>query len=158
MDPATFAIELGILAVRGFGDMGKRARDAMIRDRFIAAQLVQRVASTFRWGFFGYAHSGHCGSLPSVGESFRTGAELGAGRDQDSLGEYDDSQDLGVLQADSQELMVCTVMNSRAPTPVVGVIPRNVETQRKVGNGEGQLAPLEAISSLVTLPGGPAGG
>ena len=31
MDPATFATELGILAVRGFGDM-------MIRDKFIAAQ------------------------------------------------------------------------------------------------------------------------
>ena len=38
MDPATFATELGILAVRGFGDMGKRARDAMIRDQFIAGQ------------------------------------------------------------------------------------------------------------------------
>ena len=38
MDPATFAIELEILAVRGFGDMGKRARDWMIRDKFIAAQ------------------------------------------------------------------------------------------------------------------------
>ena len=32
MDPATFATEL-----RGFGDMGKHARDWMIRDRFIAA-------------------------------------------------------------------------------------------------------------------------
>ena len=38
MDPATFATELEILAVRGFGDMGKRARDWMIRDRFIAPQ------------------------------------------------------------------------------------------------------------------------
>ena len=38
VDPATFATDLGILAVRGFGDMGKRARDSMIRDRFIAAQ------------------------------------------------------------------------------------------------------------------------
>ena len=36
------------------------------------------------------------------------------------------------------------------PVPVVGVIPRNIETQRKVGNGDGQLAPLEVISSLVT--------
>ena len=27
VDPAMFATELGILAVRGFGDMGKRARD-----------------------------------------------------------------------------------------------------------------------------------
>ena len=38
MDPATFATELGTLAARGFGDMGKRAREAMIRDKFIAAQ------------------------------------------------------------------------------------------------------------------------
>ena len=38
MDLATFATELGILAVRGFGDMGKRARDSMVRDKFIAAQ------------------------------------------------------------------------------------------------------------------------
>ena len=38
MVPATFATKLGILAVRGFGDMGKRAPDTMIRDKFIAAQ------------------------------------------------------------------------------------------------------------------------
>ena len=38
MDPATFATELGILALRGFGDMNKRARDVMIRDKFIAGQ------------------------------------------------------------------------------------------------------------------------
>ena len=38
MDPATFATELGTLAALGYGDMGKRARDAMIRDKFIAAQ------------------------------------------------------------------------------------------------------------------------
>ena len=32
-DLATFATELGIiLAVRGFGDMGKRARDSMVRE------------------------------------------------------------------------------------------------------------------------------
>ena len=38
MDPAAFATELEILAVRGFGDMGKCARNLMVRDRFIAAQ------------------------------------------------------------------------------------------------------------------------
>ena len=38
MDPATFATELGILAVCGFADMGERARDLMIRNKFIAAQ------------------------------------------------------------------------------------------------------------------------
>ena len=38
VDPATFAMELGTLAVRGFEDMGERACDLMIRNKFIAAQ------------------------------------------------------------------------------------------------------------------------
>ena len=38
MDPATFATELEILAVRGFGDMGTGARNRMVRDKFIADQ------------------------------------------------------------------------------------------------------------------------
>ena len=38
VDPATFDTELGILAMRGLGDMGKRDRDSMIADRVIAAQ------------------------------------------------------------------------------------------------------------------------
>ena len=37
-DSATFATELEILAVRGFGDMGTCARNQMVRDRFIADQ------------------------------------------------------------------------------------------------------------------------
>ena len=41
-------------------------------------------------------------------------------------------------------------MDSRVPVPVVSVIPSDVGTQRKVGNGDSQLAPLEVISSLVT--------
>ena len=38
LDPATFATELGILALRGFADMKEKARDLMIRRKFIAAQ------------------------------------------------------------------------------------------------------------------------
>ena len=38
MDPATFATELGILAMRGFENMGECARDLMVRNKFIAAQ------------------------------------------------------------------------------------------------------------------------
>ena len=38
VDPATFATELGILAMRGFADMGERARDLMIHNKFIGAQ------------------------------------------------------------------------------------------------------------------------
>ena len=38
VDPATFATELGIMAVRGFADMNRKARNLMIRNTFIAAQ------------------------------------------------------------------------------------------------------------------------
>ena len=38
LDPATFATELGILALRGFSDMKEKARDLMVRNKFIAAQ------------------------------------------------------------------------------------------------------------------------
>ena len=38
VDPATFATVLGILAVRGFENMGECARDLMVRNKFIAAQ------------------------------------------------------------------------------------------------------------------------
>ena len=38
VDPATFATELGILAVRGFENMGERARGLMVRNKFIATQ------------------------------------------------------------------------------------------------------------------------
>ena len=49
-----------------------------------------------------------------------------------------------------QELPACSGMNSHVPGPVVGVDPRSEETPRKVEEGDGQLASLEAISSLVT--------
>ena len=38
LDPATFATDLGILAIQGFEDMKEQARDTMIRDTFIAGQ------------------------------------------------------------------------------------------------------------------------
>ena len=38
VDPATFAMELGILAVRGFADMNRKAWDLMIRNKFIVVQ------------------------------------------------------------------------------------------------------------------------
>ena len=37
-DPAMFATELGILALRGLSDMKEKARDLMVRDTFIACQ------------------------------------------------------------------------------------------------------------------------
>ena len=38
LDPTTFAMELGILALRGFADMKEKARDLMVCNKFIAAQ------------------------------------------------------------------------------------------------------------------------
>ena len=38
LDPATFATEFGILALRGFSNMKEKARDLMVRNKFIASQ------------------------------------------------------------------------------------------------------------------------
>ena len=38
LDPATFATDLGMLAIQGFSDMKEQARDIAIRDTFIAGQ------------------------------------------------------------------------------------------------------------------------
>ena len=38
LDPPTFATELGILALRGFSNMKEKARDLMVRNKFIASQ------------------------------------------------------------------------------------------------------------------------
>ena len=56
----------------------------------------------------------------------------------------------GRVRTKMQELPACSGMNSRVPGPMVGVDPRSEETPRKVEEGDGQLASLEAISSLVT--------
>ena len=69
VDPATFAMELGILAVRGFGDM--------VKDKFIAAQRNCRLRRQLDFGFFGCFYPGYCRQLPSVEESFGAGIELG---------------------------------------------------------------------------------
>ena len=70
MDPATFATELGILAVRGFGDMGKHARDLMVRKKIIAAQQGCELRPVSGWRFFGCSHAGDSRQLPSVGKPF----------------------------------------------------------------------------------------
>ena len=69
LDPATFATELGILAVRGFADMNEKARDLMIRNKFIAAQRSCGSASSSRWGRGGGFNWKHCGYLPDLGKS-----------------------------------------------------------------------------------------
>ena len=150
MDPATFATELEILAVRRFGDMGKRARNWMIRDRFIAAQ----------WS------CGLCRHLDSVlpdtpirdivdrcrvweSHSELKGSGSGVDVDQDTLGRCGDSREPGSLRSDSLEPIEYPVVDSRVPVPVANVSQSEVVTQRKEGNVCSQISPLNIISSLV---------
>ena len=72
-----------------------------------------------------------------------------AGRDWDSLGESDESRNVRCLQTKLQELPACSGMGSRVPVSVVGVDSGRAGNPQKVEKGDGQLAPLEAISSLV---------
>ena len=73
-----------------------------------------------------------------------------AGQGRDSLGESDESRNVRCLRTELQELPACSGMGSRVPVSVVGVDSRSAGTPRKVEKGDGQLAPLEAISSLAT--------
>ena len=139
MDPAMFATELCTLAARGFGDMGKRARDAMIRDKFIAAQ----------------PHCGlrrHLDGVPPeipifeivdscrVWESHSFSEDV---QDRDSKRHSEDPRTLGSPQMGSQEVLADLGLDSSVPVSGVGVSSGN-------GEEDGQLAPLQAISLLVT--------
>ena len=98
MHPATFATKLEILAVRGFGDMGKRARDWMIRDRFIAAQR----SSGLHRHLDGVSSdtpirdiADRCRVWESHSEQKESGS--GVGLDQDPLGGSGDPREPGCL-------------------------------------------------------------
>ena len=142
VNPATFATELGILAVRGFGDMGKRARDLMVRNKFIAAQ---QSCGLHRYLDGASSHA----PIREIVESCRVW-ESHSDREPSSNAESGESWTVGCLRTKMQELPACSGMNSRVPGPVVGVDPRSEGTPRKVEEGDSQLASLEAISSLVT--------
>ena len=60
LDPATFATDLGMLAIQGFGDMKEQARDTMIRDKFIwtGAMCTPKAVG---WFCAGYPDRGNCG-------------------------------------------------------------------------------------------------
>ena len=60
LDPATFATDLGILAIQGFEDMKKQARDTMIRDKHCRSGTV-RVTAAVGWACTGHPDRGNCG-------------------------------------------------------------------------------------------------
>ena len=150
VDPATFATELGILAVRGFGDMGKRARDLMVRNKFIAAQQ----SCGLRRYLDGASSGAPIREIVDICRVWESHSDRepssNADRGCNSLGESGESWTVGSLRTKMQELPACSGMNSRVPGPVVGVDLRSEETPRKVEEGDGQLASVEAISSWVT--------
>ena len=89
--------ELGILAVGGFGDMGKRARDSIVRDKFIAAQRN----CGLRRHLDGASSDT---SIRDIVDSCRVWeshldreSSSDAGRGRDSLGESDESRNVGCL-------------------------------------------------------------
>ena len=129
MDPATFATELEILVVRGFGDMGKCRRNWMVRDRFIAAQ---RSCGLRR----------HLDSVPPdtpirdivhrcrVWESHseqKRGSAPGAGLGQDLPGIF--------FRPNSLKPVGCPEVDSRIPVPVANVIQSDIVAHRKGGGG-----------------------
>ena len=148
MDPATFATELEILVVRGFRDMGKCARNWMVRNKFIAAQ---RSCGLRR----------HLGGVPPdnpirdtvdrcrVWESHseqETGSDPGAGLDQDLPGVSDDSREPGFFGSNSLK-PASWIHGLRCPWPVLLRVMWWFTGKR--GAGGSQIAPLEIMSSLI---------
>ena len=130
--------------------MGKRDCVSMVRNKFIAAQ---RSCGLRRYvdGASSDAPIREIVDSCRVWESYSDReSSSDADRSCNSLGESGESWNVGCLQANVQELPVCSGMDSRVPVPVVGVDSRSEEIPRKVEEKDGQMASLEAISSLVT--------
>ena len=112
VDPATFATELGILAVRGFGDMGKRARDSMVREKFIAAQR----SCGLRWYLDDASSDAPIREIVDSGRVWESHSDREPSSDADqgcnSLGESNESWNVGCLQTNVQELPVCSGLDS----------------------------------------------
>ena len=130
--------------------MGKRARNWMIRDRFIAAQrscglrihLDCVPSDTPIWNIVD-----RCCVWESHSELMGSSSDVD--RDQDPLGRSGDSREPGYLRSNSLEPIEYPVVDSRVPVPVANVSQSEVVTHRKEGNGCSQIAPLNIISSLV---------
>ena len=132
MDPAMFATELEILAVRGFGDMSKRARDWMIRDRFIAAQQS----------------CGLCRHIDGVPPDTPIQDIVDRCRVWESHSEQESGSDAGRGPSGKVRWLSGTRTSPSGFTGTNGVSgsglassgANDVETQWKVGNGDSQLA------------------
>ena len=116
LDPATFATELGILAIQGFEDMKEQARDTMIRDKFIAGQRQ----CALRRQLDGFAQDTPIGKIVDRCRVWESHSE------PDRVSTVNRESDVGNQPGDSRTL-------------VVNVQPKVAETERQepmVGNQE----------------------
>ena len=70
LDPATYATNLGMLAIQGFGDLRGKIRDKLIRDKFIDGQEQMALRQQLDGFFTGHTDRRDCGQLSGVGKSF----------------------------------------------------------------------------------------
>ena len=144
MDPATFATQLEILAVRGFGEMGKCAPKLDGQGPVHCSPTELWVTKTYRQCSSGYSYPGHSGSLPCVGES------SGAG-DGVSPGCWPGPGPAENVQWLPGAWIFQTECTQASWVPVANVSQSDVVAHRKGGGGGGcsQVAPLEIMSSLI---------
>ena len=121
LDPATFATELGILAIQGFEDMKEQARDTMIRDKFIAGQRQ----CALRRQLDGFAQDTPIGEIVDSCRVWESHSDL------DRVSTVNCDSDVGNQPGDSR--------TRERRKLVVNVQPKVVDTERqepRVGNKE----------------------
>ena len=121
LDPATFATELGILAIQGFEAMKEQARDTMIRDKFIASQGQ----CALRRQLDGFAQDTPIGEIVDSCRVWESHSDL------DRVSTVNCDYDVGNQPSDSR--------TRESGKLVVNVQPRVVDTERqepRVGNKE----------------------
>ena len=124
LDPATFATELGILAIQGFEDMKEQARDTMIRDKFIAGQRQ----CALRRQLDGFAQD------TSIGEIVDSCRVWESHSDSDRIATVNCESDVGNQPGDSR-----TRERMKSVATYENIQPKVVDTERQepvVGNKE----------------------
>ena len=121
LDPATFATELGILAIQGFEDMKEQARDMMIREKFIAGQRQ----CVLRQQLDGFAQDTPIGEIVDNCRAWESHS------DSDRIATVNCESDVGNQPGDSR--------TRKRMKSVANIQPKVVDTERQepvVGNKE----------------------
>ena len=151
VDPATFATELEILAVWGFGEMGTGPRNRMVRDRFIANQWscgLRRHLDSVPPDMPIREIVDHCRVWESHSEQKR-GSATGTDLDLRLSGVSGDSRESKLFRANSLRAVGCPEVDSRIPVSVANVVQSDSVGPREAGCGCNQDAPPGILSSLI---------